>query len=295
MTTALFGSITTAMVTPFDATGELDLAEAADLARFLTRDGWNDGLVVNGTTGEASTTTDDEKAALIGAVLDAVGDRARIVAGVGTADTRHSIHLAKQAASLGAHGLLVATPYYSKPSQQGVLDHLNAIADSTELPIMLYDIPGRSAIALSNETIAAAAEHENIVALKDAKGDLESTAWVLRETDLAVYSGEDALNLPLISLGATGVVSVAGHVVADRIRQMRDAWAAGDVVRAAQIHLELLPVYRGIFRVPGVVSAKAALADLGRPLSGVRGPLSPISDAEHDVLRQDLRAASVIA
>lgn len=294
MTTHLFGSITTAMVTPFDADGELDLAASGDLAEFLTRDGWNDGLIVNGTTGEASTTSDAEKADLISAVVERVGDRVRITAGVGTADTRHSIRLAEQAAERGAHGLLVVTPYYSKPSQRGILEHLRAIADATDLPVMLYDIPGRSVVPLSQDTIVAAAEHPKIVALKDAKGDLEAASWVLRETDLAVYSGEDALNLPLLSIGATGFVSVAGHIVADRLRLMRDAYLAGEVARAAELHRELLPVYRGIFRIPGLVSAKAALTDLGIPASGVRRPLLPITPEEHDVLRADLRAAGVI-
>lgn len=295
MTTELFGSITTAMVTPFDRKGDVDLEAAASLAEFLTRDGWNDGLIVNGTTGEASTTSDEEKADLITATVERVGGKARITAGVGTADTRHSIRLAEQAAERGAHGLLVVTPYYSKPSQAGIITHLKAIADATDLPVMLYDIPGRSAVPLTHETIVAAAEHPRIVALKDAKGDLESTSWVARETDLAIYSGEDALNLPLLSIGAVGFVSVAGHVVANRLREMRDAFQAGDVAKATKIHTELLPVYRGIFRIPGLVSAKAALTDLGQPFSDVRSPLQSITPEEHEVLRADLRASGVIA
>lgn len=295
MTTELFGSITTAMVTPFDDQEAVDLDAAANLAEFLTRDGWNDGLIVNGTTGEASTTSDEEKADLIEAVVERVGDRARITAGVGTADTRHSIRLAEQAAERGAHGLLVVTPYYSKPSQRGILEHLRAIADATDLPVMLYDIPGRSVVPLAHETIVAAAEHPRIVALKDAKGDLEAASWVLRDTDLAIYSGEDALNLPLLSVGAVGFVSVAGHVAADRLRELHEAFFAGDVARAAELHRRLLPLYKGIFRIPGLVSAKAALTDLGQPSSGVRRPLLSITPEEHDVLRADLRASGILA
>jgi 4-hydroxy-tetrahydrodipicolinate synthase len=295
MSTEKFGSIITAMVTPFDSDGNLELGAAADLAEFLVRDGWNDGLVINGTTGEASTTSDDEKAQLISAVRERVGSEVRIIAGVGTADTRHSVKLAREAAAAGADGLLVVAPYYSRPSQAGVLAHFRAIADSTELPVMLYDIPKRSGIPLEEATLIAAAEHPKILAVKDAKGDLEAASWVIRETDLTYYSGDDALNLPFLSIGARGFVSVAGHVAADRLRRMLEAYLRGDVAAAADLHVELLPIYRGLFRAPGVVSTKAALAELGQPSGHVRLPLVDIAPAELDRLRQDLDAARISA
>ena len=190
------------MVTPFGVSGELDLDAAAGLATYLVDEQGNDGLVVNGTTGESPTTSDAEKADLVRAVVDAVGDRAHVVAGVGTFDTVHSIHLAEQAAKSGAAGLLVVAPYYSKPPQAGVLAHFRAIADATELPVMLYDIPGRSGIAIHTDTLIALAGHERVVAVKDAKGDLPASSQVLAETDLAYYSGDDAMTLPLLAVGA---------------------------------------------------------------------------------------------
>src|ERR671928_1327533 len=208
-----FGRVLTAMVTPFTDEGEIDLAGAQELAAHLVDRGAHDGLVVHGTTGESPTTSDAEQHAVLEAVLDAVGDRAVVVAGVGTNDTAHSIELARQAERLGAHGLLVVTPYYSKPTQDGLIRHFTAVADSTDLPVMLYDIPPRSVVPIEVETLVRLAEHPNIVAVKDAKGDLGSVAWTLARTDLAYYSGEDMLNLPLLAIGAVGVVSVVGHVV----------------------------------------------------------------------------------
>jgi len=196
-----FGRLLTAMVTPFGVSGELDLDAAVRLATYLVDEQGNDGLVVNGTTGESPTTTDAEKADLVRAVADAVGERAHVVAGVGTFDTVHTIHLAEQAAKSGADGLLVVTPYYSRPPQSGLLAHFRAIADSTELPIVLYDIPGRSGIPIQTETMIALAAHERIVAVKDAKGDLVGSSRVLAETDLAYYSGDDAATLPLLAVG----------------------------------------------------------------------------------------------
>ncbi|MGV8876001.1 MAG: 4-hydroxy-tetrahydrodipicolinate synthase [Rhodoglobus sp.] len=293
MSKELFGSIITAMVTPFDKDGAIKLTEAADLAEFLVRDGWNDALVINGTTGEASTTSDDEKAELIAAVSGRVGGRAKIIAGVGSADTKHSIRMAQAAEASGADALLVVAPYYSRPSQLGVLTHFFAIADSTELPVMLYDIPKRSGIALEEATLIAAAEHPKIKAVKDAKGDLEAASWVMKETELAFYSGDDALNLPFLSIGAEGFVSVVGHVAADQLRNMLDAYRGGDVARAASIHRTLLPVYRGLFRAPGVSSTKAALGAMGLPASYVRLPLLDVTEQELALLTDDLAAAGI--
>ncbi|MGX1486035.1 4-hydroxy-tetrahydrodipicolinate synthase [Streptomyces griseus] len=223
-----FGRVLTAMVTPFTADGALDLDGAQRLATHLV-DAGNDGLVVNGTTGESPTTSDAEKDQLVRAVLEAVGDRAHVVAGVGTNDTRHSIELARTAERSGAHGLLAVTPYYNKPPQEGLLRHFGAIADSTGLPVMLYDIPGRSGVPIDTETLVRLAEHPRIVANKDAKGDLGRSSWAIAQSGLAWYSGDDMLNLPLLSVGAVGFVSVVGHVVTPELRALIEAHLGGDV------------------------------------------------------------------
>src|SRR5947209_11127528 len=207
-----FGRVLTAMVTPFTEDGGIDLAGAQELAAQLVDRGAHDGLVVHGTTGESPTTSDAEQHAVLEAVLDAVGDRATVIAGVGTNDTAHSIEKARAAEAVGVHGLLVVTPYYNKPPQAGLLRHFTSIADSTDLPVMLYDIPPRSVVPIEVETLVRAADHPRIVAVKDAKGDLGAVAWTLARTDLAYYSGEDMLNLPLLPLGAAAVVTVIAHL-----------------------------------------------------------------------------------
>ncbi|MEU9046416.1 MULTISPECIES: 4-hydroxy-tetrahydrodipicolinate synthase [unclassified Kitasatospora] len=287
-----FGRVLTAMVTPFTADGGLDLDGAQRLATHLVDSG-NDGLVVNGTTGESPTTSDAEKARLVRAVVEAVGDRAHVVAGVGTNDTHHSIELARQAQAAGAHGLLAVTPYYSKPPQEGLYRHTVALADATELPVMLYDIPGRSAVALSHETLVRLGEHPRIVANKDAKGDLGAASWAIARSDLAWYSGDDILNLPLLSVGAAGVVSVVGHVVAGELRAMVDAYLAGDVVKATSVHQRLLPVFSGMFRTQGVILTKAALELQGLPAGPLRLPLIGATPEEIAKLKQDLAAGGV--
>ena len=288
VSSAPFGRVLTAMVTPFTADGGLDLDRAASLAAQLVDLG-NDGLVVSGTTGESPTTTDAEKTDLLRAVVDAVGDRAQVVAGVGTYDTRHTIELARTAEKVGAHGLLVVTPYYNRPPQDGLLAHLTAAADATDLPVMLYDIPARSGVALAHETLLRLAEHPRIVANKDAKGDLFAAQRVLAETDLAYYCGDDALNLPLLALGAVGVVSVTGHVVADRHRRLVEAVLAGDLVTAREINNTCLPVTIGIMtRTQGVIMVKAALALLGTPVGPVRLPMVEASESEIALLTADL-------
>ncbi|MGW1992333.1 4-hydroxy-tetrahydrodipicolinate synthase [Embleya sp. NPDC001921] len=287
-----FGRVLTAMVTPFTADGALDLAGAQRLASHLV-DAGNDGLVVNGTTGESPTTSDAEKERLVRAVLEAVGDRAFVIAGVGTNDTRHSVELARQAQAAGAHGLLVVTPYYNKPPQEGLYRHFTTVADAGDLPVMLYDIPGRSAVPIETETLIRLAEHPRIVANKDAKGDLASASRVLASTDMVYYSGEDMLNLPLLSIGAVGVVSVVGHLVSAELRAMIDAYVGGDVAKAREIHQRLLPVYTGIFRTQGVILTKAALGLQGLPAGPLRLPLIEASKAQIAQLRQDLSAGGV--
>ncbi len=285
-----FGTVLTAMVTPFTADGGLDADGAAALASHLVDLG-NDGLVVNGTTGEAPTTSDDEKERVVRAVVEAVGDRAHVIAGVGTNDTAHTVELARQAEKAGAHALLVVTPYYSKPPQAGLLQHFQTVADATGLPNMLYDIPGRSATKIATETLLRLAEHDRITSVKDAKGDLGAASEVLRQTGLVYYSGEDMLNLPYLSIGAVGFVSVVGHVFADRLKAMADAYFAGDVATATEIHHELVPAHVGFFRTQGVITAKAALAMQGLPAGPTRPPLVDATDEERDQLRDDLAAA----
>ena len=217
---APFGRVLTAMVTPFTADGDLDLDRAASLADSLVAQG-NDGLVVSGTTGEAPTTSDEEKSALLRAVADAVGSRAHVIAGVGTNDTRHTVELARAAEKAGASGLLVVSPYYSKPPQAGLQAHVERVASSTDLPVMLYDIPGRTGVPFHPETLEALARHPQVVAVKDAKDDLGATSWLVRETGLAVYAGTDQLNLPLLCIGG------GGH--RERRQPRRHPAARGDV------------------------------------------------------------------
>jgi 4-hydroxy-tetrahydrodipicolinate synthase len=282
------------MVTPMRADGSLDEAATQALATHLV-DAGNDGLVISGTTGESPTTSDDEKDRLVRAVVDAVGDRAHVVAGVGTNDTAHTVELARRAEKAGATGLLLVTPYYSKPPQAGLLEHFTRAADATSLPVMLYDIPGRSGVPIRTETLVRLAEHERIVAVKDAKGDLYETSKVLAATSLAFYSGEDALNLPLLALGGVGVVSVVAHVCADRYAEMVRAVESGDLVTARRINAAVLPAVRGIMtRTQGAIMVKAALQMLGViPERTTRPPLVDATDDEVALLRQDLAEAGL--
>ncbi|MBZ4322178.1 4-hydroxy-tetrahydrodipicolinate synthase [Streptomyces huiliensis] len=287
-----FGRVLTAMVTPFTSDGALDLDGAQRLAAHLV-DAGNDGLVVNGTTGESPTTSDAEKAQLVRAVVEAVGDRAHVVAGAGTNDTHHSVELARAAERAGAHGLLAVTPYYNKPPQEGLYRHFTTVADATELPVMLYDIPGRSGTAIETETMVRLAEHPRIVANKDAKGDLGAASWALSRSGLAWYSGDDMLNLPLLSVGAVGFVSVVGHLVAPELRALLEAHLAGDVSKATAIHQRLLPVFTGVFRAQGVITTKRALALQGLPAGPLRLPLVELGPEQTETLKRDLAAGGV--
>jgi 4-hydroxy-tetrahydrodipicolinate synthase len=292
-TTPPFGQMVTAMITPMTPDGAVDFDGAARLAEYLVTGMRNDGLVVNGTTGEAPTTTDTEKERLIRVVLEAVGSRATVVAGVGTNITAHTIELARSAERAGAHGLLVVTPYYNKPPQPALEAHFTAVADATGLPMLIYDIPGRTGAAVATETLVKLAAHPRIVGIKDAKDDPSATSHVLARTDLMYYCGTDMLNLPWLSLGAVGFISVVGHVVGDRLHEMIDAFEAGDAGRARQLHFELIPVYDGLFRNQGAVMTKAALDLLGLPGGGVRAPLLAATDAERRQLVADLTAGGV--
>lgn len=286
-----FGRLLTAMVTPFAADETLDLDAAADLARYLVDDLGNDGLVVNGTTGEAPTTTDEEKAELLSAVIDAVGDRASIIAGVGTFNTRHTIESLTVARGAGADGALVVTPYYSKPPQAGLIQHFTTVADATDLPIMLYDIPHRTGTAIATDTLIELSVHPQIVAVKDAKGDIAGSSRVLAETDLTYYSGEDSLTLSLLAVGAAGVVGTSTHFSGAGTKQMIEAYRAGEVDKAVRLHRRLLPIYTGVFATQGCILVKAGLQMRSHDVGGVRSPMVPATAAQRGALAAALDAA----
>ncbi|MEU1013953.1 4-hydroxy-tetrahydrodipicolinate synthase [Streptomyces sp. NPDC005890] len=273
---APFGRTLCAMITPFTEAGALDLDGARRLAAHLVAQGC-DGLVLNGTTGESPTTTDEEKARLVAAVREAVGDRAALVAGVGTSDTRHTVELALAAAKAGADGVLVVTPYYSRPPQEAVAAHFLEIADASELPVMLYDIPGRTGTRIAPDTMIRLARHPRIVAVKDCSYDFLGTQKVLARTELAYYAGCDEHVLALYAVGAAGCVSTVANAVPDRVAAILAAFDAGDTDRAAALQLALTPLTEAMMDagLPGTVTAKALLARLGLPAGPVRAPLLP--------------------
>lgn len=288
-----FGRLLTAMVTPFDERGDLDLATARELAAHLVDDLRHDGLVINGTTGEAPTTSDEEKAALVAAVVDEVGDRARIIAGIGTNDTRHTCELAGQAVEAGAHGLLVVTPYYSKPPQEGLLAHFRTVADSSDLPVMVYDIPARSGVPITTETMIALAEHPRIIAVKDAKGLVVESSRVIAETDLDYYAGDDAITLPLLAVGGVGLVGTSTHFTGALAKDMIEAWVAGDAAGALALHQRLLPAFQGVFEAQGCSMVKGTLARTWRPVGDLRPPQVMPAPVVVDGFVDTLRAADV--
>jgi 4-hydroxy-tetrahydrodipicolinate synthase len=290
---ARLGTLLTAMVTPFGPDGSLDLPATARLANHLV-DAGCDGLVISGTTGESPTTTDAEKLALLRAVLEAVGDRARVIAGAGTYDTAHSVQLAKACAAEGAHGLLVVTPYYSRPPQAGLIAHFTAVADATPLPVLLYDIPPRSVVPIDFETLRTLATHPNIVGVKDAKGDLHAGAQLIAETGLVYYSGDDALNLPWLAMGATGFISVTSHLAAGQLRDLLSAFASGDVTTARKINVAISPLCNAMSRLGGVTMAKAGLRLQGIEVGDPRLPQVTATPEQIDALITDMRAASVL-
>jgi len=293
--TAPFGRVLTAMVTPFDADGAVDVDAAAGLASHLVDHG-HDGLVIFGTTGESPTVTPAEQERVLRGVVEAVGQQASVVAGVGSYDTAHAVALTQNARACGAAGVLAVTPYYNKPPQEGILAHFTAVANASDAPVMLYDIPGRTGTKLSAETLARAAEHPRIVAVKEASGDLYAGGWLLRSTDLAIYSGDDALNLAWLALGAVGVVSVVGHVAGERYADMVSAVDAGDLDTARKIERSILPAIEAIMnRTQGVIMAKAALELAGLLTNrNVRLPLLPATDEQVAELRRDLIAAELL-
>jgi 4-hydroxy-tetrahydrodipicolinate synthase len=292
---APFGRVLTAMVTPFAADGSVDLEATARVATHLADHG-HDGVVVSGTTGESPTTSTEEDGRILRAVVDAVGDRMKVVAGVGTNNTAHSIELAEQAFKIGAHGTLLVTPYYNKPTQEGLAAHFEAVADASALPVMLYDIPGRTGLQISEDTYRRVARHERIVAVKDAVGNLYRGVRIMQETGLAFYSGDDVLNLGWLTHGGSGIVSVVGHVAGDQYAAMVRAVEAGDLAGALDVYRRLVPVVDAIMnKAPGVMMAKAAMELLGViPNRNVRLPLVPADDALVAHLRAELVAAGLL-
>jgi 4-hydroxy-tetrahydrodipicolinate synthase len=292
---APFGHVLTAMATAFNGDGSVDLDGTARIATHLVDNG-HDGVVVSGTTGESPTTSTEEDGAILAAVKDAVGDRAKVVAGVGTNSTAHSVELAEQAAKIGADGLLLVTPYYNKPGQAGVLHHFRSVVEATDVPVMLYDVPGRTGTQIALETYEQAIRWEQVVAVKDAVNDFIRGVR-LTELGYAVYSGDDASNLGWLAHGAVGFVSVVGHAAGNETRAMADAYWSGDPARALQIFTRLLPAIDAIMGVPnyGATTAKAALQLLGvLDNRNVRGPLVPLDDDEVAALRAGLAASGLL-
>ena len=288
-----FGTVGVAMVTPFTESGDIDIAAGRELAAYLVDKGL-DSLVLAGTTGESPTTTAAEKLELLKAVREEVGDRAKLIAGVGTNNTRTSVELAEAAASAGADGLLVVTPYYSKPSQEGLVAHFGAIAAATEVPICLYDIPGRSGIQIESDTIRRLSELPTILAVKDAKGDLVAATSLIKETGLAWYSGDDPLNLVWLALGGSGFISVIGHAAPTVLRELYTSFEEGDLVRAREINAKLSPLVAAQGRLGGVSMAKAALRLQGINVGDPRLPVIAPNEQELEALQEDMKKAGVL-
>jgi 4-hydroxy-tetrahydrodipicolinate synthase len=290
--TAPFGRLITAMVTPFAKDGSIDWDGVATLANHLADHG-HDAIAVNGTTGEAPTTKSSEKLEIIKVVKSAVGSRVKVLSGAGDNETSYTVEQAKRSADAGADGLLIVAPYYNKPPQAGIEAHFKAVADATDLPIMMYDIPGRTGVEIESDTIVRLFELPNIVALKDAKGNLAATSDVIARSGIPVYSGDDILNLPFLSIGAVGFVSVCGHTVGSELKEMLDAWFAGDTERALAIHQKLIPVFKGTFKTQGAILTKAAMTLMGLPGGTTRLPLVDATPAQIATLREDLIAGGV--
>lgn len=282
-----FGRILTAMVTPFNDDLSVNYQAAANLAKHLVKNG-NDGLVVSGSTGEAATLSKEEKLKLFSVVLDAVGDKATVIAGTGSNDTRASIALTQEAEKLGVHGSLLVGPYYNKPPQEGYYQHFKAIADNTGLPLIVYNVPGRTASNILPATIARLAQIKNIVAVKESSGNLDQVSEIVRTVpkDFMVYSGDDSLTLPILAVGGVGVVSVAGHIVAKRMQDMFTAFFAGDIAAARDIHLELLPFFKVIFITTNPIPIKTAVNLAGLNGGPLRQPLIAATAAETEQIRK---------
>ena len=276
---APFGHLLTAMITPFTTSGEVDYEQTWRLARFLVNNG-SDGLVVTGTTGESLTLSSDEKVAIYRTVVEAVGSKAHVIAGAGTYDTAESVELTRRAAEVGCDAVMAVTPYYSRPPQDGLIGHFTAVAEASGLPVLLYNIPGRTGRRIELETLARLAEHPQIVAVKDAVGELTFTTKTRLATgdDFAIYSGDDINTLPMMAVGAIGIVSVAAHLAGKQIKAMVEAVLAGDLTSATRYHLALAPLAEALFLEPSPMPVKAAMNALWEPVGNPRSPLVPASD-----------------
>lgn len=284
-----FGRLLTAMVTPFDEHGEVDYGRTSKLIEHLLDTG-TDGLVVAGTTGESPTLTTKEKVELFKYVVKEVNGRVPVIAGTGSNNTRASIELTKEVESIGVDGIMLVVPYYNKPSQEGLYQHFSQIAASTSLPVMLYNIPGRSSVNMAPETIIRLSQVDNIVSVKEASGDLDAVSQIIEETedDFSVYSGDDGMTLPILSIGGTGVVSVAAHVIGKDMSSMVHNFLDGNIIEAARIHRRILPVVKSLFQAPSPSPVKEALNEINVPVGSVRLPLIPLSDEEKANLNQTL-------
>lgn len=276
-----FGKLLTAMVTPFDAREEVDYPATSQLIEHLIANG-TEGLVVSGTTGESPTITDKEKVELFKYVVKEVNGRIPVLAGTGSNNTRESIELTREAENAGVDGIMLVVPYYNKPSQEGLYAHFAAIASATTLPVMLYNIPGRSAVNMTPETIIRLSQIENIVSVKEASGDLDAAAEIIEGTDddFSVYSGDDGMTIPMLAIGGTGVVSVSAHVIGNDMQSMIQSFLAGDHQKAASIHRAILPIVKAVFSAPSPTPVKAALEYLNVPVGGVRLPLVTLNEEE---------------
>jgi 4-hydroxy-tetrahydrodipicolinate synthase len=276
-----FGKIVTAMVTPFDHKGNIDFAKTTKLVDYLLENG-TDSLVVAGTTGESPTLTTEEKVALFRHVVSVVNGRVPVIAGTGSNNTHASIELTKKAEEAGVDAVMLVAPYYNKPNQEGLYQHFKAIAESTSLPVMLYNIPGRSVVNMSVDTVVRLSEIPNIVAIKDASGNLDTMTEIIARTreDFLLYSGDDNITLPVLAIGGAGVVSVASHIIGNEMQQMIAAFEAGELAKAAKLHQKLLPIMKGLFAAPNPVPVKTALQLKGLDVGSVRLPLVPLTEQE---------------
>ena len=290
-----FGRVLTAMVTPFDEKLEIDYQAAQALAVRLVESG-SDGVVVSGTTGESPTLAKKEKVALFKAVVEAIGGKATVIAGTGSYDTYESIEMTKAAEQTGVDGVLLVAPYYNKPPQDGLYRHFRAIANATSLPAIIYNIPGRTAVNISVDTLVQLAQVENIVAVKESSGNLAQVAEIYEKapSDFIIYSGDDALTLPVMSVGGYGIISVAGHIVGRKIQEMVTAFAHGELEQAARINAQISPLTRALFANTNPIMVKAACNLLGIKVGGLRLPLVEANAKEIELLRDELRKLGLV-
>ncbi|SDL72507.1 4-hydroxy-tetrahydrodipicolinate synthase [Sediminibacillus halophilus] len=282
-----FGRVLTAMVTPFDNKGNIDLEKTTELVNYLLNNG-SDGLVISGTTGESPTLTQEEKIAVFKRVVKDVNKRVPVIAGTGSNNTYATIEFTKKAEKAGVDAALLVVPYYNKPNQRGIYEHFAAVARETTLPIMLYNIPGRSVVRMDPETVIELAKIPNIVSIKDSTGDLDAISTIIENTSdtFTVYSGDDSLTLPITAVGGNGIVSVSSHVIGKEMQEMLTAFEAGETAKASKLHRQLLPIMKGMFMAPSPTPVKTALQIKGMDVGGVRLPLVPLTGEERNQLTQ---------